>query len=56
MQGLSKHTGGIQTYGDIQTYREPSNIWRCPNIWGDQTYRWASNMGVSKTYSRHPNI
>ena len=32
--GMSKHIGGIQTYGDIQAYMGHPNIGECPNIQG----------------------
>ena len=35
----SKHTGGVQTYGGIQTYRMHPHIWGHPNVWGNMDTR-----------------
>ena len=56
--GVSKHIGGIQTYGrcPAYTYRGHPNIWGCPNIleypniWG-----YPNIQGASK-HRGHQNI
>ena len=55
----SKHTGGVQTYGDVQPYRGVSKDRGHPNIQGIQTYRECKHMGYVQTYrwaSKHMKV